>query len=345
MSGPASAVSGVRWEPLVDPWLLAAGVAVALVAVLVPVLRRRRDRAGWPARALLVAVVGVLLAHPLLLGRTVTTAGTVPDRQVLVVLDRTTSMAATDGPGGRTRLEAARADLAVLTERLEGARFGLVVWGREVEEVVPATADRVAFLDAVARTTPEDPRAGTGSTVDRPLPVVVALLRRTARQHPERGSLVLLLTDGEDTTGRPAAGASGDAPSWRAVGALSDGGAVLGYGTEAGATMPRADLPGAPPVVDPRTGAPAVSRLDPATLRRVAGQLEVPYVERGPSADPAALRDLAARLPEPEAVVERAVPTPADPAWALAGLTALLGLVELRRWARDLQETRRAGRP
>nr|WP_281363355.1 VWA domain-containing protein [Nocardioides perillae] len=261
---------------------------------------------------------------------------------MLVVLDRTTSMAATDGPGGRTRLEAARADLAVLTERLEGARFGLVVWGREVEEVVPATTDRAAFLDAVARTAPEDPRAGTGSTVDRPLPEVTALLRRAARQYPERGSLVLLLSDGEDTTGRPAGTA---ARSWRPAGALSDGGAVLGYGTRAGATMPRADLPGAPPVVDPRSGAPALSRADPATLRRVASQLEVPYVGRGPSAGPAALRDLALRLPEPEAVVTRAVPTPTDPAWALAGLAALLGLAELRRWARDLHETRRAGRP
>lgn len=339
MSGLAA---GVRWEPLLDPRVVAVGVVVALVAVLVPVLRRRRDRAGWPARALLVVVVGVLLAHPLLLGRPVATAGTVPDRQVLVVLDRTTSMAATDGPGGRTRLEAARADLAVLTERLEGARFALVVWGREVEQVVPATADRAAFLDAVARTAPEDPRAGTGSTVDRPLPEVVALLRRAALQHPERGSLVLLLSDGEDTTGAPAGRA---APSWRPAGALSDGGAVLGYGTEAGATMPRADLPGAPPVVDPRSGAPAVSRLDPATLRRVADQLDATYVERGPAAGPAVLRDLAARLPEPEAVVERAVPTPADPAWALAALATLLGLVELRRWARDLHETRRAGRP
>jgi Ca-activated chloride channel family protein len=329
-------VTGVAFDPVLSPVLIAVLAAVGCLVAAWPRLQGRRDRRGWPVRLLLVPVLGVLLLHPVLEGTTTATAGSVPARQVLVVLDRTTSMSALDRPDGRPRLDGVRADLAALTDTLGGARFALVTWGRSVREVLPFTSDRAAFSQAVELTEAEDPRAGAGSSVDRPLPEVTEILRRAAEQHPERGLVLLVLSDGEDTSGDPPR-------SWASLAPLVDGGAVLGYGTAAGGTMPRdGGRPGAGPLlVDPRTGEPAVSRLDEDNLRRIARDLGVPYLHRSTRGG---LARWAASLPEPDATLRRRAAAPVDPAWVLGLLVLALALVELRRWWRELHAVRREGR-
>ncbi len=337
----------LRLDPVVPlPWLAVAS-AVGLLLVAAASWRGRRrpgpavERGGGVVRTLLVLGIAAILAHPLIEGRATTTAGDIPARQVLVVLDRTTSMAARDWGGERERIAGARSDLAALAAALPGSRLGLVTWGRAAAEVLPFTSDAAAFTQAVELTEPESPSAGTGSSLDRPLPVVREVLERAEEQFPERGAVLLLLSDGEDT--------SGEAPvSWGDLGDLVDGGAVLGYGTREGATMPRspssssASSDGGPLVIDQETGLPAVSRLEPDNLRRVADDLDLPVLAR---TEPGGLAAWAATLPEPEAEVERSAPAPYDPTWLLAAVVLALALLELRRWWRDLHAVRRAGSP
>ena len=356
MTGPLTGpVTDVRLAPVLPAWLVLAGAA--LLALLVLVARRRprpgpaADRGGTATRLLLVAGVALLLLHPLLEGPSTTTAGEVPARQVLVVVDRTTSMAAEDWDASRARLEGARRDVERVVGALPGARFGLVAWGSEPREVVPFTTDGGAFVQALDATRAEGPTDGRGSSLDRPRPSVADVLERAAEQFPDRGTVLLLLSDGEDTSGEATT-------PWRSLRDLVDGGLVLGYGTADGATIPLpapvaagpfaalgdpAGPSGPRPLVrDPDTGRPATSRLDAANLRRVADDLGLDYRHRtAPDGDLAAW---ARRLPAPEASLEREAPAPLDPTWVVAAAVLGLGLVEVRRWWRELHAVRRGPR-
>ncbi len=199
------------------------------------------------------------------------------DLDVLVVVDRTRSMAALDHAGGKPRIEGVRTDLAALAEDLPGARFAMLGFGAEARLVLPFTTDVAAFESAVETLDLERPRQGDGSQADRPVEQVVEVLERAEEQRPERRRVVVYVGDGEDTTS-----SGGSASDFGDVAALVVGGAVLGYGTEEGAKMPAADdlSLDAGYVEDPESGESAVSRADLDHLREIAGDLDVELVHR-----------------------------------------------------------------
>lgn len=198
------------------------------------------------------------------------------DLDVLVVVDRTRSMAALDYAGARPRIEGVRNDLAELAEDLPGARFAMLGFGAEARLVLPFTTDVAAFESAVETLDLERPRQGDGSRADRPVAEAVEVLERARERRPERRRVVVYVGDGEDTTGGGSDSDFGD------VAELVAGGAVLGYGTEDGAKMPAADdlSLDAGYVEDPESGESAVSRADLDRLREIAGDLDVDFLHR-----------------------------------------------------------------
>ena len=73
----------------------------------------------------------------------------VADLEVLVVVDRTRSMAALDHQGG-PRVYGVQQDLADLAEALPGARFAMLTFGADVELELPFTSDTTTFGTAAA---------------------------------------------------------------------------------------------------------------------------------------------------------------------------------------------------
>ncbi|MCL8027608.1 vWA domain-containing protein [Nocardioides bruguierae] len=279
---------------------------------------------------------------------------------VVVVLDRTTSMAAADAApsddsaDGQTRVAAALADVEALAAALPGVRVAVVTVGEEATLRAPFTTDAEGLQRQLDQVLVEEPFSGTGSTLATGTDLVADLLARAPAtgEEPAR-TAVVLLSDGEQTA--PAATARGTGEAWAALADDVDAALVLGYGTREGATMP-ADAGRVPPLgsspdagtdagtdattdraapaaplIDPATGQAAVTRYDPDVLDAVADALDGTVEHRTTLAG---MPDLATALAA-EAIGDPDAGTPGRGTlwwWALA--VALLALPEVLRGTR-----------
>src|SRR5699024_7347103 len=156
----------------------------------------------------------------------------------------------------------------------------------------PLTTDGRAVRSWAETLSPELSDYSAGSAIDRPLEALTTTLERAAEQRPENVRLVFLFSDGENT--RASGSNPDDIASYAPLAPLVDGGAVLGYGTTEGGQMPYVTANGSSPgewIIDPETGAPAVSRIDEEQLRTVAADLHLEYRHRIDDASLAGLAD------------------------------------------------------
>ncbi|MCR1784457.1 VWA domain-containing protein [Nocardioides carbamazepini] len=265
------------------------------------------------------------------------------DVDVVVVIDRTRSMAALDHPGSsghEPRITGARADLTALAEALPGARFGMLAFGTDARVVLPLTSDSAAFDAAVETLYLEGPKDGVGSRADRPVPELEQMLERAAEQAPERRRILVYVGDGEDTT------SEGDDETYADLDGLTAGGVVLGYGTAEGAPMPQDDeLDGSLGYVqDPETGDTAVSRADLDNLAGIADELGVPFEHRtGPGGLEKVAESFRATYSDGAGGHQR--PAKHDLTWLAAVLLLGLLLLELHAGWRAVWSSRHALTP
>jgi Ca-activated chloride channel family protein len=250
------------------------------------------------------------------------------DIEVLVVVDRTRSMAALDHQGG-PRVFGVQRDLADLAEALPGARFALLTYGSEVELELPFTSDATTFGTAIETLRLEGPFDGSGSQADRPLEAMREILERADEQHPDRRRIVVYVSDGENTPDREQA-------SFEELEDLVDGGIVLGYGTEEGAKMPEADDLSTDDgyIYDQDRGEDAVSRIDEENLRSIAAELGVDYAHR---AQPGGMGAVADDFEASYGLTGgEDAPAKHDLTWLFGLVLLALVLFELRSWWRAL---------
>lgn len=258
------------------------------------------------------------------------------DLEILFVVDETVSMSALDHQGVRSRLEGVRDDLSDIVSALPNAQFALVTFGHAAEVVLPFTSDPDAMLPAIAELTREPLLAGTGSSVDRPLPVIRRILTRAEEQHPDRTRVIVFASDGENTL------AGHRQKSFAPLADFVDAGAVLGYGSPSGGLMPSGAEPPWTFVRDLRTGDDAVSRIDEQNLQRIAGQIGVEYAHRATSGG---LDDWARGLAGNDDDPEGDGTAKYELYWILALLLVVLAAVEVRLgWLGFAQARRMAGR-
>lgn len=280
-------------------------------------------------RAAIVVVLVVVLLQPGFGTRAAPSQ--VADIEVLVVVDRTRSMAALDHQGG-PRVRGVQQDLNDLAAALPGARFALLTYGSDVELELPFTSDTTTFGTAVDTLRLEGPFDGSGSVADRPLDAMRDILERAEEQHPERRRMVVFVSDGENT-------GDGEQRSFEELEDLVDGGIVLGYGTEEGALMPQADDLSTDDgyVYDQDRGEDAVSRIDEDNLRTIADQLGIDYAHRTEPGGPDAMDAIAADFEATYAFEEgEGAPAEHDLTWVFGLLLLGLVLLELRTWWRAL---------
>ena len=304
-------------------------------------------RAGawtWWRRAVLVVALG-------LVGLTPTVASTQAGGarvgiQLWFVVDRTGSMAAEDwGPGGDVvrapgldpvpavqRLDGVRHDVVALTRDVPGAFYSVVAFADEAGTQLPLTDDATA-VRAWAQTVTQEITAGSaGTSRDRALDVLERSLQDAQDRDPGMVRLVFYLSDGEQTTE-----AVVEQASFTRIAPLVDGGAVLGYGTAAGAPMRMfdgtvdLDAPYIPDPDDPSR--PALSVADETALREVAAELGVPYVHRD---GPTSTTELVAGV-DVDAITADGrtdLSTRRDVVWPFALLAGVLLAAEAWTWAR-----------
>lgn len=244
-------------------------------------LRRLTGEAGGVARAARVvlfllafsfAVAG--LARPLAGFRLVTTAARGAD--VVIALDLSHSMEARDIRPDRLR--AAAREVATLLKALEGSSMGLVVFAREARLVSPLSTDLQGIVSMV-----ETARTADLSEPGSDIGAAVSLAARLLRRPGQRPRAVVLVSDGENLSGDPLAGAG----ATRRAGARLF---AIGIGTPEGAPIPIVDSTGA--FVGERRGPdgkPVQTRLDEGLLRQLARRGGGRY-ERGDGSGRAAIR-------------------------------------------------------
>ena len=248
------------------------------------------------------------------------------DIEILVVVDRTRSMAALDYQGG-PRIYGVQQDLIDLANALPGARLALLTFGSEVTLELPFTSDTTTFRTGVETMKLEGPFDGSGSLVDRPLESMRDVLERAQDEHPERRHLVVFVSDGENT-------ADDEQRSFGELEDLVDGGVVLGYGTEDGAKMPEADDLSTDDgfVYDQASGDDAISQIDEDNLQDIAGELGIDYQHR---TEPGGMKAIADDFEASYAFDERDdAPAKHDLTWLFGLILLALVLIELRSWWR-----------
>jgi hypothetical protein len=238
------------------PWPILAVVAGALALARLVALwrvlasagsRRRRAVMRWTGVTLVVLLLIIATTRPALLNENrrgeTPAAGT--DLNVFLVVDRSADSNIDDYGNGEPRIAAMRDDIAELTRQYPAARFALITFDSKASLDWPLSEDvwslRPTIAALDARTPGPDANAGAAENVLR------YQLIQAAQQYPGSRNVVLYLGSGAPGSRAP----QGEFNLTR--GSVS-GGAVLGYG--------RSDA------------------IDEVELRRLAAQLDIPYVHR-----------------------------------------------------------------
>ena len=245
---------------------------LALGASIVLFMKRRgqnpRIRAALLRRgALALVLLGVAL-RPTVGSTTTTTYASGVD--VVIMIDRTTSMAAEDYDGTQTRLAGVRADLTRLIESLAGSRFAIVIFDNDARVALPFTTDAAAAISLVDAVGWREAKYGTGSDIGIGLKTARAVLASSQQDHPKVGRYLIYAGDGEQTAKTPPS-------SFTPLKPLLDGGIVLGYGTTKGGVMHTVE--GGSNFVT-RNGKQVRSVINEANLRNIASQAGISYAHR-----------------------------------------------------------------
>ncbi|HEY6034527.1 MAG TPA: VWA domain-containing protein [Kofleriaceae bacterium] len=249
----------------------------ALSGFLSPIMQRRLTAKSSTERTMLrlCLVLGCLvfgvaaLMRPFARGETERVTSGAPAADVMFVLDVSRSMLAEDATPNR--LARAKNEIAQLVSRLEGQRVGLVVFAGRAAPVCPLTPDH-SFFNTVLNSV-DTRSAGRGGTK------VGEAIKTALRGFPpgQGARLIVLITDGDDQ----------DPYSEDAAKAARDAGVkivAVGLGSETGSQITLTDPKTGAKTVLMHDGKPVISKLDGATLRKIALVTEGAYIPAGTAA-------------------------------------------------------------
>jgi len=259
------------FSPLLPAWL-AFVLALLVGALVVAAGLSSRLRWRWLTlcrRLALVVLVWLVMMNPQASGGVTTNAEAL---DVYVVVDSSISMTAEDWNGTEPRLAGVVADVEVLATLHAGARFSLITFDRTASRRLGLTRDTAALVSAAQTIKPPPEDYAAGTSIDAPLGLLIQVLEQSIENDPDRGRVVYYMGDGEQT-------ASYDPATFAPLKDLVDGGAVLGYGTEVGATMPISRNWALSTTVDSARRR-AVSKIDQAALQLIAKEAGLSYQQR-----------------------------------------------------------------
>lgn len=248
----------MTFQPLL-PWPILAVVAGALaLARMVSLwrvfvsagIRRRRAVMRWATVSLAVLLAIAATTRPTLLGesRRDATSSAGADLNVFLLVDRSADSNVEDHGNSEPRIAAMRDDIVALIHQYPAARFALITFASKASLDWPLSDDVWSLRPTIAalgsQNTGPDVNAGAADNVLR-----YQLIEAT-QQYPGSRNVVLYFGSGAPGSRSP----QGD---FNLTPGSVAGGVVLGYGRS--------------------------EAIDEPQLRRIAGQLDVPYVHRDPA--------------------------------------------------------------
>jgi len=231
---------------------------------------------------------------------------------LVIVLDISRSMDARDVPP--SRLQAAKDTVNAVLDRLGGDRAGLVIFAGDARVRFPLTTDFAAARQVVTSLQTGVLLVEGGTNAALGLEEAVGLFG----DDPDAGKVILLITDGDDLGGDPAASA-------RLVQQSGASLLIAGVGTPEGATIPVFDASagGDVPKLD-ASGQPIVTKLNEGFLRALAAASGGRYLGSDLAVVPGAI-DGRLRAMERSRIEERPTILPVERYREVAGLA--LGLL------------------
>ncbi len=248
-------------------WILLAAVVIVLAVHIWASIGSLRTPAVWLRAGVLVLLAAIAL-QPSIAGSEDPPTPTATD--VILLIDRTTSMGATDYDGQRPRMEGVAADVGELVAAMPSARYTVVVMDNDARVEVPWTTDTTAVVTFAETMGWREETYGIGSDISVGKPLAEQLLTSSVESRPQARRFLLYLGDGEQTMESLPA-------SFDTLAPLLTGSKVWGYGTAQGGQMTlRSDTD---ELVE-RDGVPQLSMINETALQQVAEELGGTYDHR-----------------------------------------------------------------
>lgn len=224
---------------------------------------------------LVVLLLFVINLRPMYPSDNIEITTTKMDLNVIIVIDDTISMLGDDQPGYDTRLDKVREDVSYIVQNLPGAKFSIVCFNNNVHVMTPFTDSVNYVMNAVDSIYPLSPSYANGTNLTDCVDTIEDLAEDAEEVYGNSQLVIFFLSDGENTE-------DGGRDSFADIADLFVGGAVMGYGTERGGHMLYEDHTRnlSYMVMDNRgsSSIEAVTKLDEASLREVASDLDIPYL-------------------------------------------------------------------
>lgn len=276
-----------------------------------------RRGAGWSALALAAALALLAFAAARPQFGTDESAVERPPLGVVIALDVSQSMSASDLRP--SRFDAAVAEVRRLVGAQRTVRFGLVIFAGEPFVRFPLTLDHASALAVLAALQAGESLVPPGSNIAAAIAASLDLLRRSGASGSAAGGAIVVLSDGETHAGDATAAARAAAEAGARVFAA-------GVGSALGARVPAPSGAEGANRIDARTGHEVISRLEEGALQAIAAagggrylRVDAPGALSSLSADLAAIDR--ARSPERRT----AAPREQFQWFAAAALALLLG--------------------
>ena len=185
-------------------------------------------------------------------------------KDIFIAIDLSQSMNAQDiGP---SRIQRVKFELQNLIRNFSSDRIGLIIFSSEAFIQCPLTFDQnVLQLHLDGLNTRLVPNQGTD--IAAPLSLALRKFQNDESQEPKSKSIILI-SDGEDF-GEDLPGILDD------INEANVKVFTVGVGTHSGSTIPS----GNGIIMDPQSGAPAITKLETSNLKRIASQTDGAYFE------------------------------------------------------------------
>lgn len=218
----------MKIQPVIPIYILLPLIVLGF-GVLIKVLSQNPAyRSAWLRRIIIFGFLCIAAIGPSIPGKNLPAMALNVD--VIFVVDTTTSMGAEDYDGDSERIVGVRKDIIAISEKLVGARFGLISFDTDARMDVPMTTDHSTLVSYVKSLSRESSTYSKGSSIDKPLELLKKRLEKSAAKDSQRPNIVFYFGDGEQT-------AKEEPKSFNSVEKYISGGGVFGYGTSEGGKM------------------------------------------------------------------------------------------------------------
>lgn len=253
----------MKINPIIPVWFMAVICVILLIF-------KRKGAAAYVRQIIAVILLFVMNLRIMIPDATVKKTDIEMNTRVLFVIDNTLSMLADDCEGNKQRLEAVKEDCEYIADELAGSRFAIISFDNESEVVSPYTRNTEFVKTAIESVNPIDSFYAKGTSFEAPIDDMERMLKRIDDDNCKR--IVFYISDGEITNGD-------SMPSYKKISEFTDGGAVLGYGSEKGGKMYVDEYgDGLKAIQDPDTYEDAISVIDEENLKKLAKDMGVDYV-------------------------------------------------------------------